>query len=184
MEDILMKSPFPATGEPSLSARHFTDAAQRVIEHIVDRAFDRGMISGELTEATGGMLALLSMLRWERKLGRAALEQIGVTLDTLAREVDSGIDEEGREARRPEGPCFETLPSGGRALLVDTQTPLRTLLDQAEHEALNLGHNWVGTEHLLLAVIHHACPRLQVTLRRHAITHDAVRQAVLNLLRA
>jgi ATP-dependent Clp protease ATP-binding subunit ClpA len=170
--------------DPSLSARHFTDAAQRVVEHIKDRALDRGMISGELTEATTGMLALLSMLRWERKVGRAALERMGVSLDALARELDAAIDEEGREARRPGGPRFETLPSGARAVFVDTQTPRRPLLDQAEHEALSLGHNWVGTEHLLLAAVRQACPRLQDTLRRHAITYDGVRKVILDLLQA
>src|SRR5436190_1754937 len=105
----------------SLSARHFTDAAQRIISHIAERALDRGMVFGELNEATAGMLMLLSLLRWERKVGLAALEGMGVATDALARELDAAIDEEGRAERRAGGPQFTVLPSGQRALFVETE---------------------------------------------------------------
>src|SRR5262245_32417300 len=144
--------------DPQLSARHFTDSAQRAIDHVRERAGDRGMFSGELNEATAGMLVLLSILRWERKVGRAAFERLGVDHDALAREVDAAINEEGRKARKPGGPQFKTLPSGERAIVTDMETPMRPLLDRAEHEALALGHDWVGTEHLALAAVRLACP--------------------------
>jgi ATP-dependent Clp protease ATP-binding subunit ClpA len=167
---------------PQLSARHFTDSAQRVVLHIKERAWDRGMICGELVDSTAAMLAILSILRWERKVGRAALENVVIDCNTLARELDSLIDEEGERVRRPGGPQFQTLPSGQKAIVVDREGPLSKLLDQAEHEALALGHDYVGTEHLLLAAIRSASPGLAGLIARHGATHDAVKCAVLELL--
>ena len=63
-----------------------------------------------------------------------------------------------------------------------TSTPLEPLLAAAEHEALGLGHNWVGSEHLLLAILRLADSRLREVLERHRIVYDEVRQAVLKLL--
>jgi ATP-dependent Clp protease ATP-binding subunit ClpA len=167
---------------PSLTARHFTDAAQRIISHIAQRALDRGMISGELNEATAGMLAVLSLLRWERKVGRAALEEMRVDIDALARELDVAIEQEGWRTRHNNGPRIEVMPSGAPAVVLDTDAPQKQLLEQAEHEALALGHDYVGTEHLLLAAIRCACPRLTELLQNHAISHEAARQAVLRVL--
>jgi len=168
--------------DPQLSARYFTDAAQRVVADIRDRALDRGMLSGELTEGTAGMLAILSMLRWERKVGRAALERMGVDRDGLAQELDEAIKVEGRGAGRPSSPRFELLASGQRCLVVDTNTPLRCLLDAAGHEAQALGNNWIGTEHLLLASVRLACPRLRELLHRHSVGYEAVQYAVAEVL--
>jgi len=166
-----------------LHARHFTDSAQRCVRHVTERAIERGMCWGEFTEATSGMLAVLSILRWERKVGRAALENMKLDLDRLARAIDIAIDEEGRRTSRYGSLEAEVvLPSGQRVLVVDRNTPLLPLLDHAEHEALGLCHNYVGTEHLLLAAVNNACPRLQDVLRSFGITADGVRQAIVDLL--
>jgi ATP-dependent Clp protease ATP-binding subunit ClpA len=167
-----------------LSGRHFTDKACRAVEHARDRAVDRGMVSGELTEATAGMLTVLSILRWERTVARAALERTAADLDALARELDAAIDAEGRAARDPGGSRFTALPAGRRGIVVDTAMALRRLLEQAEHEALGLRHNWVGTEHLVLASVRLACPRFWELLDRHRIGYDGLRQAVLDVLQS
>jgi hypothetical protein len=165
-----------------LSGRHFTDSAQLVVRHIAERAMDRGMLAGELTEATAGMLAVLSILRWERKVARAALERLELDLDRLARDLDTAIDAEGEASSRPGGPQFGVLPSGQRYIAVDNDAPRRPLLGQAEHEALGLVHDWVGTEHLLLAAVRFACPRFREVLDRHAVDYDRVKEAVLGVL--
>jgi hypothetical protein len=167
-----------------LSGRHFTDSAHRVVRHIAERAMDRGMFAGELTEATVGMLAVLSILRWERNVALAALERLGANLDRLGRDLDGSIDAEGRSSRRADGPRFETLASGQRAIVLDRDTPRRPLLGHAEHEALSLGHDWVGTEHLLLAAVRFASPGFREVLDRQAISYDRVREAVVNVLRS
>lgn len=169
--------------DSNLSARRSTDSAQRVVRHVAERAVDRGMFCGELTESTAEMLAVLSILRWERKLGRAALERIVADCDLLAREFDGAIVEEGRKTRLPNGPQLGMLPSRQKGIVVDANTPLKRVLDQAEQEALGLGHNWVGTEHLLLAAIRSPCPRFQEILGRHGVAYNAARQAVLDLIR-
>jgi ClpA/ClpB-like protein len=181
-----------------LSDRNFTDAAQRVVRHIRERAMDRQMVRGELTEATAGMLAVLSIQRWERKLGRVALEQIADDVDGLARALDSAIESEGQHARSFFGEYdalvviheleslgdskFVTVPSGQQGLVVDMATPVLKLLSQAEFEAKELQHAWVGTEHILLAAVRLACPKFRSLLRQHRIQFEKLREAVLKLL--
>src|SRR6516165_3996726 len=102
-------------------------------------------MSSEVTEQTVPMLALWSILRWERKVGLVALERMGVEVDALAKDVDRALHAACAEIRRQAGPPeSQTLSSDQRAIVVDFDTPLEPLLAAAEHEALGLGHNWVG----------------------------------------
>ena len=167
-----------------LSARHFTTCAVYVVEQLWPRAADRSM-SAEVTEQTVPMLVLWSVLRWERKVGLVALERMGVDVDALARDVDRALDEACAEFRRMNGPPrVQTLPSGQRGIVLDFRAPLTPLLDAAEHEALGLGHTWVGSEHLLLASIRIGGARLREVLDRHRVGYDGVRQAVLDFLQS
>jgi hypothetical protein len=165
-----------------LFARHFTTSAIHIVEQLWPRAADRS-ITTEVTEQTVPMLALWSILRWERKVGLVALERMGVEVDALARDVGLALDEACADIRRQAGPPkLQSLASGQRGMVVDFQAPLAPLLAAAEHEALRLGHNWVGTEHLLLAILQLADPRLCEVLGRHRVELDGVRQAVRKLL--
>jgi hypothetical protein len=170
--------------DPELAARHFTTSASDIVEQLWPRAADRSM-STEVTEQTVPMLALWSILRWERKVGLVALERIGVEVDALAHDVDRTLGAACAEFRRVNGPPrLQTLPSGQQGIVVDFRAPLAPLLDAAEHEALGLGHTWVGSEHLLLAIIRVADARLQEVLGRHGVAYELVRQAVLDVLRS
>jgi ATP-dependent Clp protease ATP-binding subunit ClpA len=167
-----------------LSARHFTTSATHIVEQLWSRAADRGMCS-EVNEQSVTMLALWSLLRWERKVGLVALERMGAEVDALARDVDralSAVCEEIRQHAAP--PRLKVLPSGRSAVVVDFDASLEPLLAAAEHEALGLGHHWVGTEHLLLAAVRLAGPRLREVLDRHGVGYDGVRQAVLGVLQS
>jgi hypothetical protein len=166
-----------------LSRRRFTDSAQRVLRHVGERALDRGMRAGELTEATAGMLAVLSIVRWERKVGRAALERLAIDLCKFGQAVDEAIAIEGEGSRRPGGPYVVTMPSGQKGIILDAQTPSMPLLNRAELEARNLQHDWVGTEHLLLAAISLACNRFQRVLEEYGVSHNSLQLAVLEVLR-
>jgi ATP-dependent Clp protease ATP-binding subunit ClpA len=169
--------------EDELNERQFTDGAERVIRHLRERAHDRGMGRGGLTEATAGMLAVLAILRWERKVALAALETLGADLDRLARDLDHAIEVEARLAQEAGGPPRVTsLPSGQRVLVVDTDTPCRPLIEQAVGESRMRGRNYVGSEHVLLAAVRSACPRFRDVLDRHRVTYERVEQAVLDLL--
>jgi hypothetical protein len=165
-----------------LSARHFTTSAIHIVEQLWPRAADRS-ITTEVTEQTVPMLALWSILRWERKVGLLALERMGVAVDALAGDMDRALDVACAEIRRQAGPLeFQTLSSGQRAIVMDFNTSLEPLLTAAEHEALGLGHNWVGSEHLLLAILRLADLRLREVLERHRVVYDGVRQVVQKLL--
>lgn len=158
-----------------LSARRFTDSAVRIVEQLWPRAMDRGM-SSEVTEQTVPMLALWSVLRWERKVGLVALERNGVNVDALACDVDRAIDAACGDFRRANGPPQVC------GVVVDFLAPLAPLLETAERESLSLGHDWVGSEHLVLALIRIADLRLKRVLEQHGVAYDAVRKSILEIL--
>ena len=167
-----------------LAGRHFTTSAIHIVEQVWPRAADRCM-SSEVTAQTTPMLGLWSLLRWERQVGVVVLERLGVEVDALARDVDRALDAVCTEARRQKGPPrLHILLSGHRMVAVNITAPLETLLGAAEHEALGLGHNWVGSEHLLLAIVRLADPRLRELLDHHRVVYDGVRQAVRDFLHA
>jgi ATP-dependent Clp protease ATP-binding subunit ClpA len=168
--------------QQELSDRHFTTSAIHIVEQLWPRAADRSM-SAEVTEQTISMLALWALLRWERQVGQVALERMGVEVDALARDVNRALDVACAEVRRKAGPGrFQVLPSGGRTIVVNFRAPLEPLLAASEHEALGLGHTWVGSEHLLLAIVRLADPRLREVLEQHRVGYDGVRQAVREFL--
>ena len=53
----------------------------------------------------------------------------------------------------------------------------RRVVVEAQVEARALGHNWIGTEHLLLATVRDDCP-VAPALAPLGLTHDRVRDAV------
>jgi ATP-dependent Clp protease ATP-binding subunit ClpA len=166
-----------------LSARHFTTSAIHIIEQLWGRAADRGMVS-ELTEQTVTMLLLWSLLRWERKIALVALERIGVEPDALAKAVNQALSAVCEELRQHPGkPKFQDLPSGQKVIALDFHAPLEAFLEAAEHEALRMKHSWVGSEHLLLAAIQRACPRLREILKAHSVSYDGIKEQVIGLLK-
>ncbi len=73
-------------GEDHWRARHVTDSAQRILRQIPDRAHDRGLHAPGAPAVA--LLALWALLLWERKVGLAALERMGVRRFKLARGLD------------------------------------------------------------------------------------------------
>jgi ATP-dependent Clp protease ATP-binding subunit ClpA len=165
------------------SARHITDSAQRILRQISSRASDRGL--NVVDGSSIVMMALWSLLLWERKVGRVALERLSVDPFDLARGVDRLLDAKAREhpvaydSKRQQLVLVNTgEPYGGW----DFDAALEPLLQQAEHEALELGHNYIGSEHLLLAIVRLADPALLGVLQQLSVDHSRVREAVLNVL--
>ena len=163
-----------------LSARHFTTSAIHIIEQLFSRWADRSM-PDEITEPTITMLALWSLLRWERKVGLVALERMGIEPDALAKEVNQVLCAASEEVRQHAGkPKFHVLPSGQKAMVVDFDAPLEPFLKAAEHEALAMNHSYVGSEHLLLAIIQRACPRLREVLQQYGVSYNRVKEKVID----
>jgi ATP-dependent Clp protease ATP-binding subunit ClpA len=167
-----------------LTARRFTASAIHIIEQLPPRAADRRM-SAQVTEQTANLLTLWAILRWERKVGLVALEHMGVDVDSLSKAVDRILSAACAEIRQHAGPPeYQTLPSGQRAVVIDFDTPLEPLLTTAEAEALGMDHEYVGTEHLLLATIRRACPRLREALQDHGITYVRLKAPIIEVLRS
>jgi ATP-dependent Clp protease ATP-binding subunit ClpA len=58
------------------------------------------------------------------------------------------------------------------------------LVAAAKREASALDHNWIGTEHLLLAVIKDATRELRSLLERHDLDYERIEASVELLLRS
>src|SRR5215510_13486186 len=58
----------------------------------------------------------------------------------------------------------------------------RKVLEQAQHEARALNQEFVGTEHLFLAVLQTSGTHAQRILRAHHVDRDAVRSQLLTFL--
>ncbi|MEA1950031.1 MAG: Clp protease N-terminal domain-containing protein [Planctomycetota bacterium] len=123
-------------------------------------------------------VALWTMLRWERTPLMVGLEDMGVDVWALTREVDTLLD--GR--RR----------TGNRLLMMNVvvhQSPamldqhINRLLDKVQVESHTLGHDYLGAEHLLLAIIANADLGLFALLSRCGVTKERVTALVRQPLR-
>ena len=166
-----------------LSKRGFTDSAVRIIQQILSRASERGLV--DLNDATIAMLALWTLIRWERKVGLVALETIGVYVLALTGQLDLLLDK-----RRDDNPgaakdgILVFRKTGRPVPVANKEKKLEPLLTQTEQEARDMNHNWVASEHLLLAVIRVADSELSSLLSQHLISHETIKQTVLKLLAA
>ena len=116
-------------GETSLET--FTNRATVVVLKAQNAAREGGHPAVTSAHLLIGLLA-----EWDGIAGQA-LEAAGVSRDDVARAVD------------------ETLPPTGEPSLahVPTSPGLKKVLALSVREALRLGHGYVGTEHLLLALL-------------------------------
>jgi len=159
----------------SLADRRFTDETRLIVAQIPQRALSRGLF--QLDDTSVPALALWTLIRWERKVGLAALEKMHVDLDGLAHKLDELLSQKAEEnpPRRSKD---------GRTIIWDSSGPLEPLLDQAEIEARTLQHNYVGSEHLLLAIITKAETQLSSILDAHLISYETAQKTILELLAA
>ena len=103
-----------------------------------------------------------------------ALAAIGIDLEEIRRAVDDSFGEGALDR------AMATKQGCGK----QTFTPrAKKVMELALREALSLGHNYIGTEHLLLAVVREGNGVAAVVLRELAPGYD-FRTAVVNRLRA
>ncbi len=121
----------------------FTEGARQVIVLAQDEARQRGHGS------IGTEHLLVGLLREEEGLAAQVLGSLDITIDRVRAEV-------ARLLGRGESPAAEKIP-----LTPDA----KEVLELAVREALSLGHNYIGTEHLLLAVVRgDECPAARILL--------------------
>ena len=138
----------------------FTDRARRavVLAQEEARALNHNYIGTEHI--------LLGLLRGEEGVAATALQTLGVSLGATRRRVEEIIGE-GRETTPGH------IPFTPRA---------KKVLELSLREALQLGHNYIGTEHLLLGLIREDEGVAAQVLKELGADLDRVRQTVIQLL--
>ena len=163
----------------SLYARRCVRALVQVIEQVPSRSAVRlPMVLGPVSV---GMLLLWTILRWERTFLLVCLEQLGVDMWGLTRDLDEMIDRQKAQDARV-NPYALACEAQSFHFWRELDHGLEYWLDQTARQAAALGHQYLGTEHLLLAILAEADPALAALLARHGVGYGEVREAVLAAL--
>jgi ATP-dependent Clp protease ATP-binding subunit ClpC len=139
----------------------FTDRARRV----VDLARHEARTLGH--DHIGTEHILLGLIEEGRGVGTTALTSMGINLDEMRQAVQDSI---GRGAQPP--PESEHIPFSPQA---------KKALELSLREANQLGHNYIGTEHILLGLIREGGGAAQL-LAGAGVDHGRARQQVIELL--
>jgi len=163
-----------------LCARRCVNGLIQLLEQVPFRLAARPPLN--LSDSSVAGLVLWTLLRWERTFLLIALEDMGVDMWGLTCDVDALLNEE-----KTKPLSAEAEPDPPLAAFPPTQSDLDRFLedwlDRAELEALALRHEYLGTEHVLLAIVAGADPRLASVLSSHNVTHENVKRAVVELLK-
>ena len=138
----------------------FTDRARLAIAHANDEA--RGMNHNYI----GTEHLLLALFDTNGGVSDLVLRELGITHATIVKEIEARIG-------RGPAPVTGQQPFTPRA---------KKVLDEALNTAAELGHNYVGTEHLLMALFRGQDGMAKQVLERHRGTEAAVRKAVIEKL--
>ena len=138
----------------------FTDRARRVLVLAQEEArlLNHNFIGTEHI--------LLGLIHEGEGVAAKALESLGVSLEAVKTEVEAAI-----------GPASSTS-SGSPPF-----TPrAKKVLELSLREALQLGHNYIGTEHMLLGIVREGEGVAVAVLTTFGVDLNRVRRAVLQLL--
>lgn len=173
-----MRSGKTASGKP------FTDSVRRIAQQIPLRAHERGLWSVDAFSIIP--LALWTLVQGEKKVGLVALDTLGVDLEALVRGLDSLLNKD--SAANPIAVnernvlVFKSTGQPVPPIVRTADSLLDPLLSRAEEESRALKHDWVGTEHLLLAIISTADAELSSLLQRHGVIYESIQETILELL--
>src|SRR5215213_9530101 len=138
----------------------FTERARKVVVLAQDEArhFNHNYIGTEHL--------LLGLLREDEGVAAQALYSLNVNLDEVREQVESivGYGEEG---------------TGGQAPFTPRS---KKVLELALREALQLGHNYIGTEHILLGLVRESEGVAARVLSNLGVDPDKVRREVVRML--
>ena len=139
----------------------FTDRARQAVE----LAHDEAMRLNHSYIGTEHLL--LGLIREGEGVAAQALEALGISLDGVRQQVEQIIGE-GQQAPPP-----GEIPYTPRA---------KKVLELALREAKQLGHNYIGTEHLLLGVAREDGGVASQILRDAGLDAKAIRDGVMHVL--
>src|SRR4028118_2384618 len=138
----------------------FTDRARRVVVLAQEEA---RMLSHNYI---GTEHILLGLIHEGEGVAAKALESLGISLEAVRAQVEEII---GQGQQAPSGPT----PSTPRA---------KKVLELSLREALQLGHSYIGTEHILLGLIREGEGVAAQVLQKLGADLNRVRQQVIQLL--
>src|SRR5580692_1040954 len=139
----------------------FTDRARRVVVLAQDEA--RGLNHNWI----GTEHLLLAVIREGHGVGAKALESMQISLDAARQQVESMIG-------RGQNPVGDgPIPFTPRA---------KKVLEQSLLESLQLGHDYIGTEHILLGLMREGDGVAAQVLVKLGADLNRVRQQVIQLL--
>jgi ATP-dependent Clp protease ATP-binding subunit ClpC len=139
----------------------FTDRARRVVvlAQVEARALDHNYIGTEHI--------LLGMLSEGEGVAARALQELGISLDVIRQRVEETIG-------RGSHPQAGHIPFTPRA---------KKVLELSLRESLQLGHEYIGTEHVLLGLVREGEGIAAQVLTGLGATMDRVRHQVIEILR-
>ncbi|MCU1501653.1 MAG: ATP-dependent Clp protease ATP-binding subunit [Ilumatobacteraceae bacterium] len=135
----------------------FTDLARRAVVHAQDEARELGH------QQIGTEHLLLGLLQESDGLAGRALNRLGISLEPTRRELNGLV---GRGPGAPTG----HIPFTSRS---------KKVLELSLREALQLGHNYIGTEHILLGIVRDDEGVATQVLEQQGAPGARVRDAVL-----
>ena len=138
----------------------FTDRARRVVVLAQEEA---RMLNHNYI---GTEHILLGLIHEGEGVAAKALESLGISLEAVRQQVEEII---GQGQAAPTG----HIPFTPRA---------KKVLELSLREALQLGHNYIGTEHILLGLIHEGEGVAAKALESLGISLEAVRQQVEEII--
>jgi ATP-dependent Clp protease ATP-binding subunit ClpC len=150
----------PATEEVSVLVEELTDQARRVVDRAVE-ATRTGVTGG--AEGSPQVALLLALATVDTGVAAAALRDAGLTADRVRARFQSWAD----------GPRDIDDPSPGWGEDVDA------VLTLAYREATDLGHEYIGPEHLLLALLRPEDASVTAVLRDFGTSPAEVRSGLL-----
>ncbi len=140
----------------------FTDRARRVVVNAQEQA--RGLQHNYI----GTEHILLGLLAVQRGMASVVLGKFGMTHEAVREEVIARV-----------GTGTVTMPGH-----IPFTPRAKKILELALREALQLRHNYIGTEHILLGLVREGDGVGAQIIQAHGGDLDAVRQAVTDLLPA
>ena len=140
----------------------FTDRARRVVVLAQEEA---RMLNHNYI---GTEHILLGLIHEGEGVAAKALESLGISLEGVRQQVEEII---GQGQQAPSG----HIPFTPRA---------KKVLELSLREALQLGHNYIGTEHILLGLFSDAEGFAARVMDDAGVTYDAVRRRIIAMLSA
>jgi ATP-dependent Clp protease ATP-binding subunit ClpC len=138
----------------------FTDKARRTIALAQDEARTLGH------DEIGTEHLLLGLILEGKGVAARTIEALGASLDGFRADVESMIG-------RGTADASQQIPFSPRA---------KRVLELSLREALHLGHNYIGTEHILLGLSREGSGVAAQALLRRGLTHTRIRHQVAQVL--